>query len=90
MALLKSHPSEDLQVLNKEIETQMERTSTKNAKGKTIFLCKTCGKEAPQNDIKKHIEANHLEGVSILCNLCEKTFRSRNALAQHKHYIHKY
>ena len=85
-----SNYSEDLQFLNNDISTMMEKTSTKNANGKTIFRCKTCGKEAThRNDIKKHIEANHLEGVSIPCNLCEKTFRSRNALAQHKHHIHK-
>ena len=87
---LSSNCSDDLQALNNDISTMMERTSKTNANGKTIFRCKTCGKEAPHsNDIKKHIEANHLEGISIPCNLCEKTFRSRNALAQHKHYIHK-
>ena len=87
---LSSHCSGDLQTLNNDISTMMERTSKTNANGKTIFRCKTCGKEAPHsNDIKKHIEANHMEGISIPCNLCEKTFRSRNALAQHKHYIHK-
>ena len=85
-----NHSSEVLQGLNNDVETLMERTLKKNEKGKTIFRCTVCGKEAAySNDIKKHIEANHLEGVSIPCNLCEKIFRSRNALAQHKHYTHK-
>ena len=89
---LASHRSDDLQTqaLNNELSTMMEKTSTKDANGKTIYRCKICGKEALySNDIKKHIEANHMEGISIPCNLCEKTFRSRNALAQHKHHIHK-
>ena len=80
----------DLEILNNKTNSMMEKTSTKNVNGKTIFRCKVCGKEALySNDIKKHIEANHLEGVSIPCNLCENIFRSRNALAKHKHYIHK-
>ena len=81
-------PSSDLEILNDKINSMLEKT--KNVNGKTIFRCKVCGKEAMHaNDMRKHIEANHLEGVSIPCNLCEKTFRSRNALAKHKQYIHK-
>ena len=81
-------PNSDLEILNDKINSMLEKT--KNVNGKTIFRCKVCGKEAMHaNDMRKHIEANHLEGVSIPCNLCEKTFRSRNALAKHKQYIHK-
>ena len=46
-------------------------------------MCTVCGKEGYQMQIKDHIEANHLEGVSIPCNFCGKTFRSRNALRLH-------
>ena len=45
--------------------------------------CTVCGKEANYSNIKNHIESSHMEGVSIPCNSCDKTFRSRNALRQH-------
>ena len=38
--------------------------------------------------LKNHIET-HLEGLSFPCQLCEKTFRSRNALSIHKTRYHK-
>ena len=66
----------------------MEKSQNKVANGpnKSTFadLCKVCGKEGRGRDIKDHIEANHLEGIIIPCNLCDKTFRSRNALRLHK------
>ena len=39
-------------------------------------------------DIKKHIESNHVEGICVPCNLCEKTFRSRDSLRMHKRRNH--
>ena len=47
------------------------------------YICKVCGKEARQGNMKHHIETNHLEGVVIPCNLCDRTFKSRNALGLH-------
>ena len=47
-------------------------------------ICKVCGKEGTGIDIKRHIEANHLEGISLPCNLCDNIFRSRRNLARHK------
>ena len=41
------------------------------------YICKVCGKEARQGNMKDHIEANHLEDVAIPCNLCSKIFRAR-------------
>ena len=80
----------DMQTLNENINSLMEKSLEKDANGKTRYRCKECGKESfYSNNIRKHIEATHLEGVSIPCSQCEKTFRSRNALAQHIHYIHK-
>ena len=37
--------------------------------------CKVCGKEGNRQNIKDYIEAHHIEGVSVRCNLCENTFR---------------
>ena len=89
VALVNSSTS-DMQTLNENINTLMEKCSEKGTNGKTRYRCKVCGKESSHsNDMKKHIEAAHLEGVSLQCSQCEKTFRSRNALAKHIHYIHK-
>ena len=48
--------------------------------------CKVCGKEGVATQIRDHIEANHLEGIIIPCNLCDKTFRSRKRLRNHKSF----
>ena len=53
------------------------------------FVCQVCGKEGLGNQIRRHIEANHIEGISIPCNSCDKTVSTRNALSKHnsKHHI---
>ena len=85
---LASHLSQDFVELVEQINSMMEKTPRKTAKGKTIYNCNVCGKEAENGDMKKHIEAKHLEGVTIPCNLCEKTFRSRNSLTTHNNCYH--
>ena len=54
--------------------------------GQPIYVCNVCGKESKQGNMKNHIEANHLEGISVPCNFCEKLFRSRNATPRMYHY----
>ena len=51
-------------------------------------VCKVCGKEGQATDLKRHIEASHLEGVSVPCNLCDKILRTREALRKHKKSDH--
>ena len=80
---LTSHFSGDLQELDEKCNSMMEKTSRKKENGNILYRCKVCGKEAINGDLKKHVEANHLEGVSIPCNDCEKTFRSRKTLKYH-------
>ena len=80
---LTSYFSGDLQELDEKCNSMMEKTSRKKENGNILYRCEVCGKEAINGDLKKHIEANHLEGVSIPCNDCEKTFRSRKTLKYH-------
>ena len=53
------------------------------------WICNDCGKEGSLTIIRQHIESAHLEGISISCDYCDKTFSSRNLLASHKSKFHK-
>ena len=77
--------SGDLDELEERVKSMMEKSRNKTANGLQLAdRCKVCGKEGWSRNIKDHIEANHLEGIAIPCNLCDKTFRSRNGFRQHK------
>ena len=55
-----------------------------------IWSCSQCGKrERDKSNLKKHIEAKHIEGVYHPCNQCGKQFRSKNTLYKHTSTIHK-
>ena len=55
----------------------------------TAFIYKVCGKEGYPTDIKRHIEANHLEGISIPCVFCDVICSTRDALRKHKYVNHR-
>ena len=83
--VISSSYSADLDQLEETVKSMMEKSQNKHANGKQLLdQCKVCGKEGMGNAIKDHIEANHLEGIVIPCNLCDKTFRSRASLRYHK------
>ena len=49
-----------------------------------LWSCTQCGKtNKDQSNLRKHIEAKHIEGVSHSCDQCGKQFRSKNALYDH-------
>ena len=56
---------------------------------KRAKICTVCGKEGYLKDIKQHIEAKHVEGVSVPCNLCDKILRSRKAFSYRISRNHK-
>ena len=71
--------------LEARVSSLMEKSQNKTADGRqSAYRCTVCGKEGHGINIKNHIEANHLQGVVIPCNLCEKTFRSRKRVWDHK------
>ena len=77
--------SGDLEELEERVKSMMGKSQNNLPSGRQkADVCKVCGKEDKSNNIKDHIEANHIEGIVIPCNLCNKTFRSRNALRRHK------
>ena len=88
----------DLQTLDEKVNSMMEKSQNLIPNGKhpngtpkwaTAFICKVCGKEGHVSPIRNHIEANHLEGISIICDHCGKVCSSRNALGLHKGRFHR-
>ena len=72
--------------LDETIKAMMETSDNMIKVGKQqkrAKICKVCGKEGYASDIKRHIEAKHVEGLSHPCNFCDKILRSRNALRCH-------
>jgi len=81
---IESQNTTDIQKLDETVKSLMTKSQNNvlNRKKKAV-ICTVCGKEGEMNHIKDHIENNHLEGVSIPCNYCKKTFRSRESLRRH-------
>ena len=84
-----SYLTDNLQEIEAKCNSLMEKTLNKDENGHLLYSCVVCGKEAINGALKKHIEANHLEGISIPCNYCDKIFRSRAAREMHNRYHHK-
>ena len=80
-----NYASEDLKEVDKKVKSMMELSAKFISNGKEkARICKVCGKEGERKAIRDHIEVNHLEGISLPCNLCDKTFRSRQRMRKHK------
>ena len=79
----------DFAELDLKVKSMMEKSQNMvsngtNGKMATANICKICGKEGHPKTIRDHIEANHLDGVSLPCNICEQTFKSRMVLRKHR------
>ena len=73
-----------LQELDQQVKSMMKQSQNRTQDGtRWAFICQVCGKEGHNSAIRNHIEANHLEGVSLPCSLCERVFRSRHNLKRH-------
>jgi len=79
--------------LNEQLNNMIKPSQNQipNGPGKVTMghSCTVCGKEGRLSTIRNHIEANHLEGVSIPCNYCEKIFRTRQGLRSHNTSNHR-
>ena len=54
-----------------------------------IYKCKLCGTTSgTRRALRYHIET-HMEGLSFNCPFCQKSFRSRNGLSNHKSISHR-
>ena len=88
----------DVHALDEKVKSMMEKGQKMIPHGKKAngtsnqtmsWICKLCGKEGLSHHIRDHIEANHLEGISLPCDFCAKTFSARINLTQHSNKFHK-
>ena len=81
----------DIESLDQQVKSMMifsDNSAPGNATGRAR-ICKVCGKEGTWGQIRDHIEAKHITGISTPCDLCGKSFKSRNSLANHKYTYHR-
>ena len=82
--VIPDYSSGGLQELDQQVKSMMKQSQNKTQDGtRKAYICQVCGKEGHNSAIRNHIEANHLEGVSLPCSLCERVFRSRHNLMRH-------
>ena len=84
-------PKASVMSSDKTVKSMMETGETMlhiGKRQKRAKICKVCGKEGESTDIKRHIEAYHLESVSLSCGFCDKILQSRNALRVHVSRYH--
>ena len=90
--------SGDLQALDQKVRSMVEKGENMIVVGKQknglpmqkkTSICKVCGKEGQSTQIRDHVEANHLEGICIPCDKCDKTFGRRAILGLHKRKFHQ-
>merc|ERR1712129_413954 len=72
----------DLDEVVKSLIVKSDKFDNKSKQTKS--LCKVCGREGYYANIKEHIEAIHVEGITITCELCDKIFRTRDRFRKHK------
>lgn len=72
---ISEHSSADLEQLDALVKSMMEQGQDMVANGRKTKICKVCRREGRAQTIKDHIEARHLEGVSLPCGNCGKIFR---------------
>ena len=89
MVINDSSSTADLEELDQKVKSMM-KFSNRSGPGKTRGrICNVCGKEGDYTAITNHIEANHLSGLPIPCNMCPAIAKTRAALRAHKGTYHK-
>ena len=79
----------ELEQLDEQISTMIDLTDNLDHLKRKLTKCNICGYEAPRSFVVRHIEANHITGVTHPCEICGKTARSRHAMRMHMYSKHK-
>ena len=84
VALTQDKISINLEDLDKQIKTMFTKSVARTSNGQgSLATCNICGNEGPLKTMPRHIEANHITGISHSCDICGKVSRSRNSLSKH-------
>ena len=84
VALTQDKISVNLQDLDEQIKTMFTKSAARTSNGQgSLATCNICGNEGPLKTMPRHIEANHITGISHSCDICGKVSRSRNSLSKH-------
>ena len=75
-----SMTAEEIEIKKKELYQRVDG----------VWRCHACTYTTTHSsgNIKKHVET-HLDGLCYTCNLCNKEFRSKDSLINHKYRVHK-
>ena len=80
---------DDLDAKVRSVMTSSENSLCgKNGKIGKARTCTICGKEGYVSSIMNHIETVHMSGLSIPCDICGKTVKSRQSLSIHRGRYH--
>ena len=83
--LVKIDKSNCLVNTNDELDLKIEQIIVKND---GLWKCKECGKTAAHKSLIKQHAETHIDGVSHVCHICNKTTSTRLYLQQHIFNIH--
>ena len=81
---------EDNQNLDRQILSMITKSYVNADKGQVpLYTCNVCEKQAPHKlNMMRHVEGNHIKGISHECDICGKNSRSKHGLLQHKKLYH--
>ena len=75
--------------IDQMVQSFLTRTTDEN--GASAYQCIECGKMSKvSTNLKDHIEATHIQGLNLECDLCFKRFKSRGRLSFHIRTTHKH
>ena len=83
----------DIQEMNEQISSLISKSDTfltgPGREGRRANKCNLCGKLGIKSVIMDHIESHHINAIRRECDICGKSFKTRNALSSHKATRHK-
>ena len=74
---------QNIEELNSKINENVQRIDN----GTKCIICGRIFKKTVH--AKEHVEGAHIEGLQFQCNFCNKTYRNRKCLRNHKNNVHE-